>query len=99
MSVLVKIHKREGRTVVAVCDEDVAGQIFEEGNRVLDVRGEFYKGEPMDRKGLGDLLRNADGVNLVGKKSVQIGLDEGVIVREQVSSVAGIPHAQGLLVQ
>lgn len=99
MSLLVRIHKKEGRTIVAVCDSDLLGKVFEEGNKQLDLRGEFYNGIVMDRVTLGDMVRNADAVNLVGKDSVQVGLDEGVIEKDQVFMVKGIPHAQALLMQ
>lgn len=99
MVLLVRMHKKEGRTIVAVCDKDLLGQLIEDGKRQLDLQGEFYKGVEMPRGELGDLVRNADGVNLVGKEAVQLGLDEGIIEKEDVLTVKGVPHAQAVLVQ
>ena len=99
MAVLVRIHKKEGRTIIAVCDKDQAGQLLEEGNKQLDLTSDFYKGVEMPKDELGDLLRNADGVNLVGKESVKLGLNEGIIEKEQVMLVKGVPYAQAVLVQ
>lgn len=96
---LVKIHKKENRTIIAVCDKDLIGKLLEENGKQLDLRGEFYKGEELTTEEIGDLVRNADGVNLVGQEAVNLGLQEGVIEKENIITVKGIPHAQAILIQ
>ncbi len=98
MSMLVKIHKKEGRTIVAVCDKQLLGQLFEENGKQLDLRGDFYKGDERDTEEIGDIIRNSDGVNLVGEEAVALGLQEGVIEKEHVMKVEGVPHAQAVLI-
>ncbi len=97
MTMLVKVHKKENRTIVAVCDKELIGQLLEENGKQIDLRGDFYKGEERDGAEIGDLIRNADGVNLVGQEAVALGLQEGVIEKENVITVKGIPHAQAVL--
>ncbi len=93
---IVRIHKREDRTVAAVCDSDLVGKKFVEGERQLDLSGDFYKGEERDDKDVGDIIRNADIVNLVGPQAVKIGLQEEVITQDHIITIAGIPHAQAV---
>ena len=95
---LVKVHKKEDRTVVAVCDKELLGQLLEENGKQLDLRGDFYNGEIRNNQEIGDLIRNADGVNLVGQEAVALGLQEGVIEKENVGTIKGIPHAQAVLI-
>lgn len=94
---IVKIHKREDRAILAVCDSDLIGRVFTEGDRQLDLTSDFYKGEERDDKDVGDLMRNADIVNLVGPKAVAIGIQEEVITQDHVITIAGIPHAQAVI--
>jgi hypothetical protein len=96
---LVKLHKKESRTIISVCDKELLGQLFEENGKQLDLRGDFYKGEEKSVQEIGDLMRNADGVNLAGDESVELGLQEGVIDKEHVMKVKNIPHAQAALIQ
>lgn len=96
---IVKIHKREDRTVVAVCDSDLVGRKFEEGDKQLDLTSDFYKGEERDDKEVGDIIRNADILNLVGENSVKLGLQEEVITKDHIITIAGIPHAQAIIAQ
>jgi len=96
---LVKIHKKDHRTIIAVCDRDLIGKKFEENNQQLDLTGEFYNGEHVDADEIGDLLRNADGVNLVGEKSVGLGIQEEVIEEKNIIRVKNIPYAQASIVQ
>lgn len=95
---LAKLHKKDNRTIVSVCDKELLGQLFEENGKQLDLRGDFYKGEERDVQEIGDLMRNADGVNLVGEEAIALGLQEGVIDKEQVMKVKGIQHAQAALI-
>jgi hypothetical protein len=95
---IVKIHKRDDRAILAVCDSDLIGRKFSEGDRQLDLTSDFYKGEERDDKDVGDLMRNADIVNLVGPKAVAIGIQEEVITKDHVMTIAGIPHAQASII-
>ena len=77
---IVKVHKnQEGRTVAAVCDSELAGKKFEDGDKQLDLTSDFYKGEETDDMHTGDIIRNSDIINLVGEKSVELGIKEEVI--------------------
>lgn len=96
--VLVKLHKKDGRILVTVCDTNLLGKKFEEGTAQLDLTGDFYKGEEKDSEEAGDLIRNADHVNLVGEKSVHLGVHEGVIDADHVRKVNGIPYAHAIVV-
>lgn len=94
---IVKIHKRDGKTVVAVCDSSLLGKRFEEKDMQLDLSSDFYAGDEMDETEAGDLIRNADHINLVGKESVNLGIKEGVIDEDNVKSISNIPYAQAAI--
>lgn len=98
MSLIAKIHTKNERTIVAVCDKDLLGSFFEENGVQLDLRSDFYQGRELDAKEVGDLIRNADGINLVGEESVKLGLSEEVIEQTQVIRVEGVPHAQAVVI-
>ena len=56
-------------------------------------------GEEVDEKAAGDLIRNAYIINLVGKNAVKLGVDEGIIEKDHIKKIAGIPHAQAVIEQ
>lgn len=97
---LVKIHESY-RKIIAVCDEDLIGKKFEEGNVQLDIRQDFYRGELMDEQELIDFLRDAatedSTFNIVGENSVNSAIKAGIISEEGLIRVQGIPHALGLI--
>jgi len=55
---------------------------------------EFYQGKEMEPLETADLMRNADHVHLVGKESVKLAKEEGLVDEEQVLYVEGVPHAE-----
>lgn len=97
---IAKLHKsKDNRVVVAVCDSELLGKKFEEGNKQLDMTSDFFNGEEKDDLAIGDLIRNADSVNLVGEKAVKLGIDDGVVEEGHVKKIAGIPYAQAVVVR
>lgn len=99
MSLVVKVHHKGDRTVVAVCDSDLVGKVFEECGVVLDLSSDFFKGVILEKKKIGDLVRNADSVNLVGEEAVELGVSEGIVEKENIKIVDGVPHAHAFILQ
>ena len=93
---IVKLHKSDGNTIVAVCDKELIDQKFEEGNKQLDLTSSFYKGEEKTPIEIGDLIRNGDIINLVGEKSIKLGLKEEIIDELNIIRIKNIPHAQAI---
>ena len=95
----VKTHHKDGRIMVVVCDDRLVGKKYTEGNKELDLTSEYYQGESMNEQEIGDLLRNADSVTLVGEESIALGINEEVISTENVITIKGVPYAQALLIR
>jgi hypothetical protein len=97
---LVKIHKSY-RWVVAVCDNDLIGHKLEEGEKALDLAGNFFRGEEMSVEETMEVLQDCameDATfNFVGKESVGIAKELGLVKDEGVLEIQGIPVALVLL--
>jgi hypothetical protein len=91
--IYVKVHKVGKSEVIAVCDEDLIGKCFEEEKIYLDVNERFYKGDIVDGSEILKICMDAKTVNIVGKNSVKLFLDAGIILKENVREVEGIPFA------
>ena len=96
---------RERRTdrglLVSVCDADVLGETFENGDISLTVTESFYGGddaERVDADAVVDGLRRATVANLVGDRCIDVAVDAGLIDEETVIDVGGTRHAQLLWV-
>jgi|SRR3989304_793537 len=99
---LIKIHKSPNiRPVIAICDSELIGKKFEEGKRQLDVRESFYRGEEVNKSRLIEIIKIQSGedasFNIVGKESIQIALETGIINKEGVHKIKGIPFSLVLL--
>jgi len=84
-------------TLVAVCDADVLGETFEDGEVTLEVTEAFYGGdeaEPADADAVVEGLYDADTANLVGADCVGVAVDAGVIDPDRVLEVGETLHAQ-----
>lgn len=92
----VKVHESY-RKVIAICDSDLLGKKFEEGKLQLDVRESFYGGREVSEEELSKIMEwessNDSTFNIVGEKSVDLALKEGVISEGNVSKISDIPFA------
>ncbi|MBW2996131.1 DUF424 family protein [Candidatus Woesearchaeota archaeon] len=97
---IAKLHKsHEGRVILAVCDSDIIGKCYEEGKKQLDLSSNFYKGEEMDEERILNLMKSVHIVNLCGEKAVKLGVKAGIIDKDRVIRIKGVPHAEGVIVQ
>jgi len=96
----IKIHKSL-RTVVAICDSDLIGKKFEDKKRQLHLRENFYKDKEFDKIKMIEIMQGQKmedaSFNIVGKESVQTALEAGIIKKEGIHKVKGIPFALILL--
>jgi len=90
----VKIHKSETAKIIAVCDEDLIGKEFEEGNLYLKVSETFFKGEKKNKNEIKKILKDANSANFVGKESVSIAVELGLVDKKNIIKIKGVSHAQ-----
>ncbi|MEM3922994.1 MAG: DUF424 family protein [Zestosphaera sp.] len=97
--VYVKIHattdiSQDFREIVAICDEELLGKKFQEGNVVLHVNEEFFKGFLATLNEAMHHARNASIVVLAGEASVSRAVEEGLVHPDAILRVSGVPYAQ-----
>ncbi len=96
--IIIKIHHSpDGSRLVAMCDAILLGKKFEEGNKQLDLSGNFYKGEAKEEKDTIILLRASYALNIVGEKAILLCDQLGIIDKKRVITIAGIPHAEAMV--
>ncbi len=93
---LLKVHKAT-RLAVAICDEELIGKKFEEERLQLDLTGKFFAGEEKNEKEIREALifySEEDACfNIVGEKSCNISLELGLISKEGISRIDGVPFS------
>jgi uncharacterized protein len=96
----IKIHKSY-RDVVAICDKDLVGKKFEQGNLQLDVKESFFNGKEVSEKEameiLIDMAKEDATFNIIGPKSVKTALKCGLIQQEGIKTIQEIPFALVLM--
>lgn len=95
---IVNERETEEGLLVAICDQDVLGETFEDGNLSLTVSEEFYGGEVVDEDHVVDSLSRANVANIVGTRAVEIAVDAGFVDEANVLEVDTTRHAQLLQV-
>ncbi len=88
-----KIYRKGRDIILAVCDADIIGKKFEEGERVLEARPEFYEGERIGEEVL-VLFEEATIINLLGRKIVTLAVERGWVEKNGILEVKGVLHAQ-----
>ncbi|WP_226039976.1 DUF424 family protein [Natrinema sp. DC36] len=95
------VNERETKegVLVAVCDEEVLGETFEEGELSLTVTEEFYGGDEVDESAVVESLARAAVANIVGTRAVELAVEEGFVDEANVLEVGTTLHAQLLRMQ
>jgi hypothetical protein len=93
---LINKHETEQGLLVTVCDSDIVGDTFENGDVSLTVEEEFYaeEADQADETTVVDALSKANVANIVGAQAVEIAVEHGIIDETTVLDIGETRHAQ-----
>jgi len=94
MTLLLTERDTDEGLLVAVCDADVLGESFENGDVSLTVEEEFYDGEEVSEREVVDSLASCTTANIVGTEAVSLAVEHGFVEEENVLDLDGTRHAQ-----
>ncbi len=89
----VKIHKGT-RYVVAICDSNLFGKKFSEGEKQLDLTGGFFDGDEKSEEEIEEIIKDMKledaCFNIVGNESVNLAKAMGIVKDEGVIEIGGV---------
>ena len=80
--------------LVSVCDAELIGETFENGEVSLTVNAEFYEGDVADEDAVVESLARCSVANIVGIDAVDVAIKHGFIDEENVLDIGETRHAQ-----
>jgi hypothetical protein len=90
----LKIYKTGQDVLVAVCDCELQGRTFTEGELSLEVSAGFFGDEKVSLDVVEKALLDASIANIVGERAVACAARLDCIDKENVLLIDGIPCAQ-----
>ncbi len=81
-------------TILAVCDEEILGRKFADGEKRIEVYGSFYGDRSIEEESLAAYMEEATIVNIVGTRAVQKAIDLGYVDKDRVLKIGETVHAQ-----
>ena len=93
-AMIVSERDTEEGLLVTVCDADVLGETFEDGELSLTVTEEFYGGDEVDEGAVVDSLARATIANIVGTRAVGVAIEAGIVDEANVLEIGATRHAQ-----
>ncbi|MBM3230288.1 DUF424 family protein [Candidatus Pacearchaeota archaeon] len=85
------------RIVIALCDTSLLGKSFEEGIRQIKINEHFFKGEEITYSEAVQLIKKQiledASFNIVGHEAIKAAQEAGLITKENVTTIQGIPYA------
>ncbi len=90
----MRIYRVKGETLVAVCDSDIVGRTFREGELKIEVKESFYGTDEVGEEEVRKALKNATIANLTGKRTVELAIKLGIVDKNKVLKIGECLHAQ-----
>jgi hypothetical protein len=91
---LLRERETEKGRLVSVCDADLLGEEFGNGEVSLTVDADFYDGEVASDQAVLDSLATCSVANIVGTRAVGLAVEHDLIEEENVLDLDGTRHAQ-----
>lgn len=94
MEVYAKLSKCGKHVLLAACDEELLGEVLNDGKIIFKIGEEFYKGPKLPIEEAIELMEESTVVNMVGQNIVRKAIERGLVHPEAVLDICGVPHAQ-----
>jgi len=94
VTLLLTERETEEGLLVSVCDADLIGESFENGEVSLTVDAEFYDGREASAADVVDSLARCTTANIVGTEAVGLAVEEGFVDEANVLDIGDTRHAQ-----
>lgn len=92
--ICLKTYRQGNETLIVVCDSEILGCEFREGDLHIEVSSDFYGEERASLTDVEEALRGATMANFVGCKAVRHAILLGYVDEENVLSIDGVLYAQ-----
>lgn len=89
-----RIHRGNGETLIAACDEEILGQTFRGNGLKITVTDAFYNGELIPEETFVERMRSFTIMNLVGERTVGLAVENGYVDKDCIIDIGGVKHAQ-----
>jgi uncharacterized protein len=99
MKFYYKIHESPAGYLLAACDASICGKKLETEDLEFHVNPRFYKDKEATPAQMKKQFAISSSANIVGKNIVQLATELGLISKENVVMIAGVPHAQLVVVK
>ena len=88
------VYRQGNDILVGACDEKLLGKSFSEGKFHLNVDKKFYDGRRVSVDILRSYLKQATIANLVGEETIKCAIAMGLVSKDCILRIDGVPHAQ-----
>ncbi len=90
----LKTYRQGRETLIAVCDSDILGKKFSEGNLCIEVCPDFFGEEKASCSEVETAMKGATMANFVGCKAVEHAIRLGYVDKENILCIDGVLYAQ-----
>ncbi len=91
----LKVHCSPGAgDIVAVCDRELLNTTISHGELSVKISEAFYGNCPASEEMVRAALKKAGNINLMGKRSVSVAIEMGLVTQSGCIMIGDIPHAQ-----
>ena len=87
----VRTTEYKGSLLVNICDEELIGKTVTEGKLKIDISKDFYLGEVVGKGEALRLIQTCAIVNLAGRRSVSLAVDNEIGAREAIRKIEDVP--------
>jgi uncharacterized protein len=90
--ILTKHINHDGQMIIAIIDDELLGKSYETEELQLDFRSKFYSGKKADKEEILSELSKSYMAVCAGDETAAMLIEEGLITRDDLSIIAGVPY-------
>lgn len=90
---LLRIHRSaDNKEVIGLCDRELIGQTFSEGEISISVNEAFFGNQQASEEEVVRILMDANNVTIFGKRCIELAVFHGILEPDSCCLIDGIPY-------
>ena len=89
----LKKHTNTETEILAICDDTLLGTTLRGEGTKFEISEQFFKGSHTNKEEVIQALLTSNCCTLVGKETIQLALETGIITKESILEIGNVPYA------
>jgi|SaaInlStandDraft_4_1057021.scaffolds.fasta_scaffold320601_1 hypothetical protein len=87
---IFKEYNKEDKNILVLCDKNLIGTVLEEGDKIIDLTSDYYKGKDVNEMKID--FKKYNLINAIGENVIKLLIEKKIITKDHIKMISNVPY-------